>query len=452
MITTQLPPDTELLNRSEFNSSKHAVEFHGAIIDRMGELVGIAKQEARDITVNEQKLFNQLERRVGDLRHLIAAKRGEEMAPGYPSREEIDPDGPQRSRYRTDPRYSNGSNNDGIVRAIRNNDSFESELRRLYPGHLDSSGLDELRFGDMCRAMVNGPQNDIERRALSEGTDSAGGFTVPTFLSARLIDRLRAKSTIFKAGAQTIPLTTDSNKFAKLATDPTATWRLENASISDNSPTFSELEFTPRSLVSLVKASRELIADSTNMNEALEHAFAEALSLELDRVAFVGSGSAPEPQGLFTMTNVNEVDMGTNGAAVADYSQILDAIQLLEAANADTPTAMVMHSRTKRAYESLVDTTEANRRIPPAAVTELPRLVTTQIPIDQTQGSASNASSIFLGNFSELVVGMRAELQVEVLKERYSENYQFGFLAHLRADIQCWHAESFARIVGVIPS
>ena len=112
---------------------------------------------------------------------------------------------------------------------------------------------------------------------------------------------------------------------------------------------------------------------------------------------------------------------------------------------------MVMHSRTKRAYESLVDTTEANRRIPPAAVTELPRLVTTQIPIDQTQGSASNASSIFLGNFSELVVGMRAELRVEVLKERYSENYQFGFLAHLRADIQCWHAESFARIVGVIP-
>jgi hypothetical protein len=70
------------------------VEFHGAIVDRMGELVGIAKQETRDITVDEQKLFNQLERRVGDLRHLIAAKRGEEMAPGYPSREEIDPDGP----------------------------------------------------------------------------------------------------------------------------------------------------------------------------------------------------------------------------------------------------------------------------------------------------------------------------------------------------------------------
>ena len=46
MITTQRPTDTELLNRSEFNSSKHAREFHGAVVERMGELIDNAKQES----------------------------------------------------------------------------------------------------------------------------------------------------------------------------------------------------------------------------------------------------------------------------------------------------------------------------------------------------------------------------------------------------------------------
>ncbi len=32
-----------------------------------------------------------------------------------------------------------------------------------------------LSFGGFLRAMVTGPRNDAERRALSEGTDSAGG-------------------------------------------------------------------------------------------------------------------------------------------------------------------------------------------------------------------------------------------------------------------------------------
>ena len=44
----------------------------------------------------------------------------------------------------------------------------------------------DLSLGHYLRSMALGGQTDQERRALAEGTDSAGGYTVPTVLSASL--------------------------------------------------------------------------------------------------------------------------------------------------------------------------------------------------------------------------------------------------------------------------
>lgn len=77
----------------------------------------------------------------------------------------------------------------------------------------------DLSLGRYLRSMAIGAKNDTERRALSEGTDSAGGFTVPTILSSQLIDALRAASVVQRAGAQTVPLTSDSQSIAKVASD-----------------------------------------------------------------------------------------------------------------------------------------------------------------------------------------------------------------------------------------
>ena len=37
-----------------------------------------------------------------------------------------------------------------------------------------------LTFGNLCRAMVTGARSDLERRALGEASDSAGGYSCPT--------------------------------------------------------------------------------------------------------------------------------------------------------------------------------------------------------------------------------------------------------------------------------
>ena len=60
-------------------------------------------------------------------------------------------------------------------------------------------------------------------------------------------------------------------------------------------------------------------------------------------------------------------------------------------------------------------------------------------------------SEIILGDFSNLYIGIRTALRVEVLRETFAGNFQYGFLAFLRADVAAVHEEAFCRITGIIP-
>lgn len=309
---------------------------------------------------------------------------------------------------------------------------------------------DHVGFGAFVRAMVLGPRNESEHRALSEGTDSAGGFTVPVLTSAEFIDRLRAKATVIRAGARTVVLETDKQKIARLLTDPTSSWKVENALTTDSDPSFDSVTFDTQTLVSLVRVSRELIEDSLNIEQVLASAFEAVLSRELDRVALFGTGTAPEPRGVINTTGIGTISMGTNGAPISSYDTLLDALQTLQVANAADPTAAIMAPRTSTSIAKLKDTTN-QPLAKPEALRNLPFLVTSRVPINDTQGTATNASRIVTGDFSDLMVGIRTAFRIEILRERYAENFQYGFLAHLRADIQLARPASFCEVRGIIP-
>jgi HK97 family phage major capsid protein len=308
----------------------------------------------------------------------------------------------------------------------------------------------EFGFGEFVAAMVRGTERGDIRNALSEGTDSAGGYTVPRVLMGDLIDRMRAKTVCIQAGALTIPLETQTTTIARIASDPTAAWRLESGAVNVADPTFEAVTFTARSLAVLVKVSRELLADSANIDQALMMAFAGAIAVEVDRVALVGSGTAPEPRGIFNTANINSVSMGANGAQLTSYGKQLDCLYELQLDNAPAPSAQVMHPRTWRTIQGFADTTGQPLQLPPGLV-GLPQLVTTSIPINQTQGTATNASSIIVGDFSQLLIGVREELRIEVMRETYAGTGEYAFIAHLRMDVAVAHPESFCKLVGIIP-
>ena len=87
---------------------------------------------------------------------------------------------------------------------------------RSFADHLQERGLirhqreyEGLTVGGCIRSLVTGPRTTEEKRALAEGSDSTGGISVPDITLSRFIDRLRARTVCFRAGAQTLPLTSD---------------------------------------------------------------------------------------------------------------------------------------------------------------------------------------------------------------------------------------------------
>lgn len=343
-------------------------------------------------------------------------------------------------------------NFDGVARNYCGpTESEESTL--LAPEQRMSSSIDfsgseyrGLRVGDYLRAMVRGASNDVERRALAEGADSAGGYTVPEVLSAQLIDLMRAKNVAIKAGARTIPLTSDTHHIAKVATDPVPAWRAENASINESDPTFTRVSFAPKSLAVLVKVSREIIEDSLNINEELPRILTAALAGELDRAVFLGTGTGNEPSGLDSLSGVQGL---AHDAAITNYAPLVAARRQLMGVNTDSISAFVMHPDVESVFGGLTDTTGQPLSYPPILDRPQPlnMLTTTQLPVDL--GTGTNESTIYCGDFTKLVIGVRSDIRIEILRERYADNHQYGFIAHMRADVQAIQPNNLLRITGV---
>lgn len=306
-------------------------------------------------------------------------------------------------------------------------------------------------FGDYVRALVNGPRNETEKRALSEGTASEGGYTVPAPVSSEFIDKLRAETCAIRAGARTVPMTSASLSMARVDTDPSVTWRLENALINDSDPVFSQLLLEAKACAGLVKVSRELLTDSVNINEILTNCFVQVMARELDRVALWNDGTDDGPVGVAATGGINEVSMGTNGGALTNYDKLIDTIYEMHLDNAGDPTAQIMHPRTQAALAKLKDS-QNNPLTVPDMVARVPRMATTSASIAETQGTANNASSILFGNFRNLFIGIRDEVSITVLKERFADYGQVGFLVWMRADVQLAHKASFSRLKGIIPA
>lgn len=310
--------------------------------------------------------------------------------------------------------------------------------------------LQKITPGDYIRARISGPKTDLEKRAINTGTDSEGGFYVPEVLMAKIMDNVRAKSHVLSSGAQTILLDAKNQSMAKIVGDPTAAWVAENGDITASDPTFASVDWTAKKLVARVDASGEWLQDAVNAGRALQLTLEGSLAGELDRAALIGSGTGEEPEGIFSYSNVNTYSMGTNGAAITSYDSFLEAIKLMYDDNSETPNTAIMAPRTWLTLNKFKDSTNQPLQLPPA-IRDMAFKQTSKIPVNQTQGSASTASCIFLGGFENLYLGLRMQLEIIRVPLLMATKYQMSYLAVMRGDWQPLREQAFGVIKGIIP-
>jgi HK97 family phage major capsid protein len=267
-----------------------AFELRQRRADTWAEMQAIAAAlDERALTQQERDRWDALEKELKDLSGSIdIAERQPEL------RDRFGKNGPtpvDMTRAQTGPREWRSS--DGRVVPVL---GPEHRIASLAGG---SEVGAELTLSRYVRGVVTGDWKgvDPEARAMAVGTGAAGGFLVPTPLSSRVIDKARNLAAVLRAGAQTVPMESNQLKIARVAGDPTAGWKSENAAATASDMTLEEVAFTSRTLMAFVKSSVELIEDSEpGIEDVIENALAQALALELDRAALRGSGTPPEPR------------------------------------------------------------------------------------------------------------------------------------------------------------
>ncbi|HEX7338739.1 MAG TPA: phage major capsid protein [Rhodanobacteraceae bacterium] len=303
------------------------------------------------------------------------------------------------------------------------------------------------------RGIAGGRTTESIKASLSEGTDSEGGHVVPSWLLPGILKALVPASSMLQAGANVAVLDQpgDSFKVAALDSVPTAAWRDENGALSESDPTFRSVTIVPRSLAFIFKVSRELLMDAPGMEQSLRVAIAQAFAKEIDRAGLIGTGTAPEIRGVLNTTGINTYSMGADGAELTNYAPIIKAARTIADDNAPAPTAIITSNREAETMDLFVDTTGQPLRRPPA-LDALKFIATSQVPTDDTQGTATDAGSMYLGNWSFATFYMREQLSVLKLNELYAANGQVGFACHARVDLALAYPSAFCTIKGVIPA
>lgn len=313
---------------------------------------------------------------------------------------------------------------------------------------------EELSAGKYFKGLVTGEWENagLERQAMSEGTLADGGYLVPTPLSNQIIDRARNQARVIQAGALTVPMPSQTLAIARVAQaggDTTSHWKLEGDAITESALTLERVTLTAKSLTALVKSSVELFQDAENLQDVILQNFGVVLGQELDRVALYGSGTDPEPQGVANTSGVGAQDLGANGAQIGIPGDYLDALETLWDGNEEA-TGIIQAPRTELAIARKADTTGQPLRLP-EPLASIPRFRTNQVPINQTHGTAHNASDMFMGDWQQLLIGVRLGITISVLRERYMDNGEIGFVAYMRADVQVARPAAFVVTEGIIP-
>ncbi len=209
-----------------------------------------------------------------------------------------------------------------------------------------------------------------------------------------------------------------------------------------------------RTLTAIVKCSIELFEDAVGLDRVIENGLGSALALELDRAALLGIGAAGEPLGL-----VNQPGITTTGSigSPASYVALADTPTLtLRQANAAEPYSFISSPRTFNSLGKIVTgiASDLTRLTPPPAWDAFQKFFTNQVPIDL--GAGSNESHAYIGDFRQMVIGVRTTLTLEATREASDSassafsNLQVWVRAYLRADVVLTQPSHFVALTGIL--
>jgi HK97 family phage major capsid protein len=246
---------------------------------------------------------------------------------------------------------------------------------------------------------------------LIEGTDSEGGYLVPTLLHSAIIELLEDEAVV-RPRATLIDMTgmkTNQLNIDGIASKPIAQWSAENADKGTSSMTFNQISLTPYTLAVIVPISKQLRDDTPfNIVSLLAKAMAEGVAKEEDKAFMTANGSG-RPTGIdnYTFTTIS-----AGGAVTFDH--INSAYWRLPQAYRKNGF-WIMNGRTIEVVSMLKDSNNRPLLLDSGIITEPGIPALKGRPVLEQNDIAS--SKIFFGDLSAYWIGVKQNLTIDIAEE-----------------------------------
>ncbi len=158
----------------------------------------------------------------------------------------------------------------------------------------------------------------VGEKALTEGTDSEGGYLVPEEFTSELI-RIAEDFGLVRKNARVIPMATDTRNVPRLASSVSVYFPGENTAGTESDPVFGQVQLLAKTMVGLTVVSNEMLQDSNPaVAPILLEIFAEAIAGEEDNQGLAGDGSPFT--GILEDSNVIVLTMASGDTSIDDIT------------------------------------------------------------------------------------------------------------------------------------
>ena len=328
-----------------------------------------------------------------------------------------------------------------IVRAIRalvdrdwSHAGFERECNQAI---LKRSGLSDAPNGGFYVPY------EVQKRDLTAGTPSQGGFLVATDnLAGSFIDLLRNRTVVGQLGATmlsglqgnvTIPRQTSAN---------TAMWLTNEATqITETNAAFGQVALSPKHVGAYQEISRQLLMQSSPAVDMLVmNDLARVVAIAIDLAALEGSGVSGQPTGISNTAGIGSVT-GTS----LDYADILEFQTDVAGGNAlaencayvTTPAVAALLAGRQRFASTDTPLWEGN--LLDGRVSGFRAVSTLQL----------TAASMIFGDFSQVIIGDWGMLEIAMNPYANFQAAITGIRAIQTVDVGIRYAAAFSRATSI---
>jgi len=299
-------------------------------------------------------------------------------------------------------------------------------------------------------------KRDYEKRDLTVGTSSAGGYLVATELRPQdFIELLRNRMMVRQMGATVLSGLQGNVAFPKQSAAGTAYWLAEAGSITESQQTLAQVTLSPKTVGAMTDYSRQLLLQSSiAVENFVRNDLSKIIALAIDLAAIHGSGASNQPTGIVATSGIGSVAGGTDGLAPA-WSHIVGLETAVANANADVGTlGYLTNSRTRgklKVTEKASSTAQFIWGDGAQPLNGYKAGVSNQVSNTLVKGSSGAVcSAILFGDWSQLLIGEWGILDL------FADPYISGDAGNVRirgfmsTDIAIRTAASFAAMLDAL--